>query len=77
MTPPLMIENPSDTFRVTAFNPNRIKIITNFPEEKFLVYTDSYSPYWRVFINAVPGEILRTNIAFKGVVLPAGKNEVE
>ncbi len=71
------IEEDSDSFRVVAFNANHIKIETNFIEPKFLVYNDSYHSQWRALINGRQVPFWRTNIAFKGVWVPAGTQTVE
>ncbi|MDD3374523.1 MAG: hypothetical protein PHY73_02230 [Candidatus Omnitrophica bacterium] len=73
----LFIDKGSDKFEVVYFDANTIKIRTDFEERKFLVYNDSYLPDWHVFVNGEEKEVFRSNIAFKGVVLPAGKNFVE
>jgi len=72
----LAIKGPSGQFAVTAFDVNSVRIRTNFAEEKLLVYNDSYHKDWKVFVNGRAAEVLRTNVAFKGVHLPAGATEV-
>ena len=64
----------SEELVVTDFNVNAIKIKTNFKEEKFLVYTDSYHQDWKLFVNGRQEKLYRANIAFKGIFLPAGEN---
>ncbi|VAX37654.1 hypothetical protein MNBD_UNCLBAC01-1653 [hydrothermal vent metagenome] len=71
----ILFENTAE-FQVTHYDGNSIKIKTNFSEEKFLVYNDNFHPKWQAFINGKKMEILRTHIAFKGLHIPAGKNEV-
>ncbi len=70
------IEGPSEQFRVTHFDVNSIIIQTQYNQEKTLVYTDSYHKDWQAFINDRPAEIYRANLAFKGIDLPAGTNEI-
>lgn len=64
-------------FKVAGFDVNGVKISTNFNTEKFLVYNDSFHSHWKAFINGNEAAITRASLAFKGVVLPAGKNMVE
>jgi hypothetical protein len=73
---PLIISRNTEQFKVVDFNPNRVQLITDFKTGKFLVYTDSYEKHWKVFINGQEQKLYRANMAFKGVWLPAGKNEV-
>ncbi len=71
-----VIAGPSEQFKVTYFDVNSIKIQTQYMDEKFLVYTDSYQKHWKAFINGKSAAIYRTNMAFKGIRLPSGYNEV-
>jgi len=73
---PLIVTRDSDNFKVLDFNPNRIRLMTDFNAGKFLVYTDSFEKYWKVLINGHEQKLYRANTAFKGVWVPAGKNEV-
>ena len=42
-----------------------------------LVLADSFYPGWRVFVNGAEKEILRANLFFRGVALPAGEHTVD
>jgi len=64
----------SEQLRVLKYNMNSIKVKTNFPSRKFLVYNDSFHKGWRAFLNGKEMDIVRSNVAFKGVWLPAGEN---
>jgi hypothetical protein len=70
------IEKDSPQFQVTSFDLNSIKFITNFSSPKFLVYNDSFHKGWQATINGNRVPIYRANIAFKGIELPEGRNEV-
>ena len=74
---PLVISRNTEQFKVIDFNPNRVQLATNFNTGKFLVYTDSYDKNWKVFVNQHEQKLYRANMAFKGVWLPAGRNEVK
>jgi len=63
--------------RVTSFDVNTIKFETDFKRGKFLVYNDSFHSDWHARINGRKASLYRANLAFKGLVLPAGKNAVE
>lgn len=73
----LRIEKEDEHFKILSFNANHLKIMVDLPHERFLVYNDSYDPSWNVRINGKKGHIYQTNVAFKGVWLPRGKNIVE
>jgi len=70
------INEESDRFRIIHFDVNTVKIMTDFDDEKFLVYNDSSFPGWRVFVNGEKALLLQANVAFKGVWIPRGKNTV-
>ena len=61
---------------IKSYTPSKVVITTSSKEEAFLVLSDAYYPTWKVQINGVESSILQTNLAFRGVILPAGENEV-
>ncbi|MBF0483282.1 MAG: hypothetical protein HQL25_01115 [Candidatus Omnitrophica bacterium] len=67
---------PGEGFRLLPSDVNHFFIETNFYSPKFLVLNDVYFPGWTVRINGEPGIIVRSNFAFKGILLPEGKNTV-
>ena len=71
------VSENSNEFQVTHFDINSIKIKTNLPSSKFLVYNDSFHSGWRAFVDRQETKILRANIAFKGIWVPAGIHTIE
>jgi hypothetical protein len=71
------LSGPAENFRVSRFDVNGLTLLTNFPEDQFLVYTESYDPAWQVFINGQRAKLYKVNVAFKGIWLPRGHNYVE
>ncbi len=71
---PIVIQEEDSWFHIIEYTANTLKIKTDFKIEKFLLYCDNYSRGWKAFINGVPVDIIRTDIAFKGIWLPAGEN---
>jgi hypothetical protein len=45
-------------------------------QQAFLVLADTYMPQWQAFVDGRPTPIYRTNLAFRGVVVPRGKHNV-
>ncbi|MBL8014170.1 MAG: YfhO family protein, partial [Candidatus Omnitrophica bacterium] len=76
-SPLTALQGPSSLADVSSFDVNHLKLNLNLPEKKFLVYTDGYTRFWKVFINGRPETLIRANVGFKGVWVPAGKNSVE
>ena len=42
-----------------------------------MVLTDSYYPFWDVFVDDKQEKVYRTNYNFRGVFLPAGEHQIE
>ncbi len=74
---PLKIEEASDQFRVLHQDVNSLIIKSNIPARKFLVFNNGYYPGWKVFINGRESKLYRTNVAFRGVWIPAGEQRIE
>ncbi|MDP8212824.1 MAG: hypothetical protein P9X22_06000 [Candidatus Zapsychrus exili] len=73
---PESILKNSKLVEVLDFDVNYIKLKINFNVDKFLVYNDCYSSKWRAFIDGEKTNLLRANIAFKGLWVPAGEHVV-
>jgi hypothetical protein len=71
------ITGDSDQFHVLKFDLNEIIFKTDYGQDQFLVYTDNFESGWSARINGKPVELLRANVAFKGLWLPAGENTVQ
>jgi len=71
-----IIKSNSEEFQVIDFGLNFIKFKTNFPARKFIVYNDSFHKGWWALVNGKKQEILRANVAFKGLWLQKGENTV-
>lgn len=62
---------------IEHFDVNNLHMTVDAPAQKFLVYTDSFTKHWKVFVNGQAQKLIRANAAFKGVWVPAGKSEIE
>jgi hypothetical protein len=62
---------------VVSFAPNRVVVRTRSETEGLLVLTDRFEPDWRVSVDGRGGEILRADLVFRGVLVPAGEHLVE
>ena len=75
--PGVPVMGPSDQLKVKRFTVNSVLFETNFSQDKFLVYNDSFTQGWKAAIDGKGVELLRTNGAFKGVLVKAGAHLVE
>lgn len=71
------INSPLHALEVRHFDANTIRFTTDFKEEKFLVYNDSFMRGWEARRNGLRVPLYCANVAFKGLRLPAGHNEIE
>jgi hypothetical protein len=74
--PDAFIQEPVDALRVKSFDANHLTMTTRFPGRKFLVYNDSYHPFWKAYINGKQVPLYRANYAFKGIWVPDGEAQV-
>ena len=63
--------------RIAEYAPESVRIDASLDREGLLVVSDAWYPGWTVAVDGLPGEILKTNLAFRGVHLPAGAHVVE
>lgn len=62
---------------LTLVDKNTEKVYsTNAVDERLLVTTLPYYPDWKVQVDGVQAEVIRTNLAFMGVVVPSGRHEI-
>ncbi len=73
---PQMITQSSKEVTVLGYDANVLKLKTSFRKPEFLVYFDNYYPKWRVLIDGRPARLWRSQIKYKGVVVPEGEREV-
>jgi hypothetical protein len=55
---------------------NRVTVETDNPLDGLLVLADTYYPGWRAEVDGAPTEILRADVALRGVRVPAGHHVV-
>ncbi|MCU0241838.1 MAG: YfhO family protein [Vicinamibacteria bacterium] len=56
---------------------DRIRIRAQANAPAVVVLVDSYDPNWRVHIDERPAPLLRANVAFRGVAIPAGEHHID
>jgi len=63
--------------RLLSYQPDRIRSEARLSEPGFLVLPEAYDPGWRVTVDGRDAPLLRANVAFRAVALPAGTHVVE
>ncbi len=69
-----------------ASSPGSISFLKDYPTERhfrvttdaptYLVFAETWYPGWSATVNGAPAPILRANLAFQAVTVPAGESEV-
>ena len=62
--------------KVISFGPNEITMNVYSDEDSFLYYSDGFDKAWRVFIDGKEGQVYKTNLAFKSVIVDKGNHMV-
>ncbi len=65
------------TATLTRFDPNHLVLEVDAIRGGLLFLSEVYYPAWRASVDGEPAEVLRTNTAFRGVVVPEGRHTVE
>jgi len=65
------------TSRIVDMRPDRVRVEVELSEPGLLVLVDTYDPGWKATVDGRPEPLLRANVAFRGVRVPAGRHVVE
>jgi len=60
---------------ITFYTPERVSLTADGPG--YLLLTDAFYPGWTATVDGSPAAILRADLMFRAVALPAGTNTVE
>jgi hypothetical protein len=67
----------SDKATLVRYAPESMTIATSSTADGFLVVSDPYASGWNAYIDGEKTDVIRTNHALRGIVLPAGEHTVE
>jgi hypothetical protein len=67
---------PQPTARIVSYANTRVEIAVTSPVCGHLVLFDSWQRWWRATVNGVDAEILRANLLFRAVPIPAGESTI-
>jgi hypothetical protein len=68
--------NVSGTVKVLRYEPRTVILETDTPAPAYLVTSDSHYPGWRAFMEGKEVALHYTNVAFRGLAVPAGKHVI-
>jgi hypothetical protein len=63
--------------KILDYTDQRVILAASASRSGVLVLADSYYPGWRVYVDGEERQILRANLFFRAVELPAGNHQVE
>lgn len=61
---------------ITSYRENVVEISVKTEREGLLLLTDTYYPTWKAKIDGKKANIIKTDVTFRGVVVPKGSHEV-
>jgi hypothetical protein len=67
---------PGET-RLVTYLPDYVEIRASAARAGVVVLLDSFDPGWRAWVDGRPAPVLRANVAFRAVPVPAGEHRIE
>jgi hypothetical protein len=68
---------PTDRAAITHYEPTSVVVDVDVGQEGLLVLPDVYQNQWQANLDGQPTRVYATNLAMRGVRVPAGKHRVE
>ncbi len=70
---------PPDTgsVEIVEYEPERVTLRTRGRSPAIVVLADAWFPGWEATGDGEPARVLRANVGFRGVAVPAGSHEIE
>lgn len=66
----------NESVNLTAYEDSSIRLLTQTNLPRLLVIINSFDPGWRAQIDGRVTKVYRTNFAFQGVIIPAGRHAI-
>jgi hypothetical protein len=63
--------------RIVRESASRVLLDAELSADGYVVLVDGYDPGWRARVDGRPAPLLRANVAFRAVAVPAGRHAVE
>jgi hypothetical protein len=65
-----------DLVKTMKYEPNLIELSTQASRRSVLVLSETYYPGWKAWLDDQPAQIYPTDVALRGVIVPAGEHRV-
>jgi len=66
-----------DKIKINEYGNNKVTLSVSSENDSFLVFSDSYYPGWKAYINGKETRVYRVNGIAKGIFVPAGDNIIK
>jgi hypothetical protein len=63
--------------RVTTRGMDRLSVAAELNRDGYVVLVEAYEPGWRATLDGRPAPVLRANVLFRAVAVPAGAHRLE
>jgi len=63
--------------KITAYHHDLVRIDCDLPSPGVLIITDSWTPWWRSYLDGHPIHLARADVTFRAVALPAGRHVIQ
>ena len=75
--PPVVPQpNEVDEVKTLRYQPNSIELSTQASRTSLLVLSETYYPGWKAWLDDQPTKIYSTDVALRGIIVPAGAHRV-
>ena len=71
-----LLDGQDEPVRVVSYLQNEATVSTRAAQDRFLVTSEANYPGWRAYLDGAEVPIIQTNVAFRGVRIPAGEHRV-
>jgi uncharacterized membrane protein YfhO len=73
---PVLDSAATGTARIVDLRPDRVDVDAQLDGPGYLVLVDAYDPGWQASIDGNATRVLRANVAFRAVQVPAGAHHI-
>ncbi len=73
---PRLVSMPEATTALRIYQNTEVQVEVDTPRSGFLVLNDVWHPWWFGTVDGKPADILRANVLFRAIQVPAGKHVV-